>query len=110
MAPFPYAGETIEDLSFQEIAGEYQLLIHDKEMTNEIRKPVRIALNPDGTVTGAQTGEWEKKGHYITLKLEGEIYKGVTLKQWHYSEKKWVTVFSALSQKGVSVWGIKTSE
>ncbi|ACB09017.1 MAG TPA: arabinan endo-1,5-alpha-L-arabinosidase [Thermotoga sp.] len=110
MAPFPYAGETIEELPLQEVVGEYQLVIHDKEMTNEIRKPVRIALNPDGTVTGAQTGEWEKKGHYITLKLDGEIYKGVALKQWHYSEKKWVTVFSALSQKGVSVWGIKTSE
>ncbi|WP_334100213.1 arabinan endo-1,5-alpha-L-arabinosidase [Thermotoga petrophila] len=114
MAPFPYAGETISDLPDEEIAGEYQFINHGKEITSKIKQPVRIRLNRDGTITGAVEGKWKKKGHYITLEISEEgstsVYKGVVLKQWHYSEKRWVTVFTALSNHGVSVWGIRVEE
>jgi len=107
MAPFPYAGEENEEVQVEEVVGEYLLINHGKEITSEIKRPKRIFLSKDGSVTGAHTGKWEKKGRYVTLELDGQVYKGVVLKQWHYSESRWVVVFSALSQKGVSVWGIK---
>ncbi|ABQ46657.1 glycoside hydrolase, family 43 [Thermotoga petrophila RKU-1] len=114
MAPFPYGGETVSKLPNEEIVGEYQFINHGKEITDKIKQPVRIKLNSDGSITGAVEGRWERKEHYITLKIiEGNttvIYKGVLLKQWHYSEKKWVTVFTALSNQGVSVWGIRVEE
>lgn len=114
MAPFPYAGETISELPMVEIVGEYQVINHGKEISSEIKQPVRIHLNEDGTITGTLEGRWHKNGYHVTLRVTEDekevIYKGVILKQWHFSEEKWVTVFTALSDRGVSLWGIRVEK
>jgi len=112
MAPFPYAGETALRLPKDEIVGEYLFINHGKEITSDIKLPVRINLNEDGSITGAVTGTWEVRGDYhLSLRIaedrEETVYNGVVLKQWHPTEQKWTITFSALSKKGVSVWGIK---
>lgn len=111
MAPFPYANEKLEELPSNEIIGNYLLLNHEKDISSKIKTPINITLNEDKTITGDINGTWDSDGIYITLKIfensNETIYKGIILKQWHNTEKKWVTVFSVLSNNGVSLWGIK---
>lgn len=114
MAPFPYAGETILPLGKEDLLGEYMLINHGKQITSDIKQPVRIVLE-DGKISGAIEGHWQlKNGYFIDISLEekGQLvtYKGVCLKQWHPTEKKWVTTFSAVSEKGICIWGVRIED
>lgn len=114
MSPFPYAGETNSPLEKDEIIGEYLIINHGKEISRDIKQPVRIVLNMDGTISGRLEGTWQtKNGHFIDVYIKAGsqkmVYKGVCLKQWHQTEKKWVTTFSVLSQDGVCIWGVRQS-
>ncbi len=112
MAPLPYAGEQNSTLRKEDLVGQYLFVNHGKEITRDIKLPVRIILNSDGTISGDHTGSWEMKdGNFIDIVIRETnqqiTYKGVCLKQWDPFEKKWITTFSAVSQNGVSVWGYK---
>lgn len=111
IAPFPYGGETISKLDVNNVVGEYLFIDHGKDITADIKTPINIFLNADGSISGELAGKWELKDKYITLEIKVdnsfETYKGVILSQWDPMSLKKTVTFSCVSKNGVSVWGIK---
>lgn len=114
-APYEYNGETIADsYSMEEIAGDYEFIYHRdtfaKTTNSEMDciKSCRISLNKDGTVSGTYTGNWKLDGHYFTIGLDGNTYKGVLLEQYEQTEAREKTiVFTAVGNDNRAVWGSK---
>jgi beta-xylosidase len=108
VAPYRYTGERLETINQEDIPGEYQFINHEKDITKYLKKAVNITLNPDGTITGAVSGTWELvDDYYANIVIDGKTYKGVFLRQWtELTEKKDIT-FTALSDEGKTIWGIR---
>lgn len=96
VAPYRYTGERLEKINPEDIAGEYQFINHEKDITKYLKKAVNITLNPDGTITG-----------YANIVIDGKAYKGVFLRQWTELTDKRDITFTALSDEGKTIWGIK---
>lgn len=112
VAPFRYGGENINDYKYtgENIIGAYKFVNHGKNVTSDIVKSIKIKLNGDYTVTNVKTGEkigsWRlEENNRSVFEIDGEIYKGVFLFQWDDSAGGYTMTFSALSEKGVSIWG-----
>lgn len=111
IAPHRYAGESLRAYSKNELAGNYHLINHGKEISSELKRPVDVVLNKNGKITGAKEGTWKKvKDNQLTLTIDNEVYKGNFIRQWDEDSKAYVMSFTAVSEKGVSVWGSKDSE
>lgn len=93
-APFEFDGESITNeqiaskasIADAEIAGDYQLIRHQYGQNTKAKayeSPVNITLHGDGTITGAQTGSWERMAgtDYIHLTIAGVVYRGVLVRQ-----------------------------
>lgn len=93
-APFEFDGETITDrdiatkesIDDSEIAGDYQLIRHryyQNVAAKECQTAINIHLDPDGTVSGGETGKWERKEgtDYITLTIGNTVYRGILVRQ-----------------------------
>lgn len=119
-APFEFKGETAnndsiatrEKFSKEEIAGEYQIMIHKYGMNHEEYEeitPITITLNIDGTISGAMTGTWNTTNgtSYATISLNGTTYKGVWIEQHLDPSHIKMLCFTAVSDKGVNVWGAR---
>jgi arabinan endo-1,5-alpha-L-arabinosidase len=114
VAPYRYSGEELSEMNRENLIGEYQFINHGLSIsgeTKDIIKATTIALNDDGTISGSASGEWTLgSDYYATLKIDGHTYKGVFINQWNsITESKGIT-FTALSDQGESIWGIKTIE
>ena len=90
--------------------GSYKYVNHGKDITAAIRSSQTIALNADGTISGAVAGTWLHKGdNHIALTLaSGEVFNGVLSRQWNTNANAFVVTFAAQSKEGVSVWGART--
>ncbi|MEK3888219.1 glycoside hydrolase family 43 C-terminal domain-containing protein [Bacillus sp. FSL K6-3431] len=109
VAPYRYAGETLGKVSREDLVGAYQFVNHGKDNSNVIKDSVTITLNEDGTVSGLGNGIWELTDDYhATLTVDNDIYKGVFLRQWSSVSESYGMTFTALSNKGESIWAIKT--
>jgi arabinan endo-1,5-alpha-L-arabinosidase len=114
-APFRYAPTSVSTtpvaaaVTATEAQGSYKYINHGKDITAVIRASQTIALNADGTISGAVTGTWLHKGdNYIALTLaSGEVFNGVLSRQWNTNANAFVVTFTAQSQAGVSVWGAR---
>ncbi len=119
-APYEYKGERVTDsdiaaterFSPQQIQGEYQLLWHKYRMdhTNyEEIHPVTVTLHANGSIEGAYKGSWktEPGTSYITLTLNGSVFKGVVTEQMMDPTTIKTLCFTAASADGVNVWGSK---
>jgi beta-xylosidase len=110
VAPQRYAGETIAKITARQVPGSFKLINHGKAISGMVNTSSVIALNTDGTVTGAASGVWVVSGeHDVTLTLDGVSYRGVFARQWDDDNGVWVLGFSALSGDGVAVWGSKVA-
>ncbi|MBD0382155.1 LamG-like jellyroll fold domain-containing protein [Paenibacillus sedimenti] len=108
VAPYRYAGETIEKVNRQDLIGEYKFINQEKDYGAEIKKSVFIRLNKDNTISGEVTGTWAKTSHnQAEIKVDGITYDGVFVRQWDPTSESYVMSFTALSNEGVSVWGSK---
>lgn len=106
MSVLPYAYESAEEVSVEEVVADYLFVNHGKDISSLRKTAVEIALNEDGTVTGEVAGTWQLRDGYLAeLTIDGSLYKGVFVRQWDPSAAAWVMTFSALSEKGVSIWG-----
>lgn len=111
IAPRRYAGETIGAYADAQIAGEYELINHGRQITREIARPQKIQLTPDGTITGQLNGSWKKTGdHTITLTLNGKDYHGAAIEQWDSARKAPGMALTAMSNEGIAVWAIATDK
>jgi arabinan endo-1,5-alpha-L-arabinosidase len=115
VAPFRYAPLSLSttplsaDVTNADTAGNYKYLDHGKDMSAVIKQSQTIALNADGTVSGAVTGTWIHRGNnLIDLTIGGTLYNGVLSRQWNTNANAFVVTFSAQSQAGVSIWGART--
>jgi len=109
VAPYRYTGETLEKIDRKDIPGQYRFINHGKDISKELKKAVTISLNEDGTISGAVSGTWELIGdYYANITIDGHTYKGVFLRQWtEVTQTKDIT-FTALSDQGKTIWGIKS--
>lgn len=108
VAPHRYAGETIGTYEAKDVAGSYQMINHGKAISTEVSRPVEVALNADGSVSGAVSGKWKLAGgNHLELALDKGVYKGRVLRQWNDGRKKSELAFTALSEDGTAVWGAR---
>jgi arabinan endo-1,5-alpha-L-arabinosidase len=101
-----------ETIAAHETAGDYKLINHGKEITAAIVDSVRITLQADGRITGAETGSWSRPAqNTIDVELDGiGMFKGVLSRGWNGEVGQWVVTFSAQSQEGISIWGSKVAD
>ncbi len=110
VAPFRFAGETIAPTDVVQIPGNYKLINHGKSINPTAIPSTNITLQPDGTITGAQTGTWQLSLDYdATIMLGGVVYRGVFVRQWDDDNQRWVLTFTALSGDGTAIWGSKVA-
>jgi len=102
----------VETIGFEETPGEYKLVNHEKDISSAIKMSVRVALQPNGNVTGAYTGTWQRPwGNHITVDLDGAgTFVGVLSRGWNETSQQFVVSFSAQSVEGVSIWASKLAE
>ena len=123
MAPTAYVGETRGTFTETQVAKQYDVVVHampaDQSPDNKTYKAsyvtsVTYTLTEGGKVMSGTTeaGTWTlKEGYYIELTINGELYKGVVAPGWDtYSkdtDQKGVVTITAISAKGISLWGIE---
>ncbi|MBQ8713856.1 MAG: glycoside hydrolase family 43 protein [Prevotella sp.] len=133
-APFEYTGETVtntdikttQQVATADIPGTYKILLHDKNLDHankELKIPVIVELNSDGTITGDKTGTWSITSgtSYITIKIDEtaeykSTYEGVLINQKLEPTDQVVPAFTAVNRKkedrnsgdgGNTLWGYK---
>lgn len=105
-APHKYAGESLGwHFGFQ-VAGDYKVINHSKEITPEVRESSVVTLKHNRRIgDGGEGYWWLRGGRYLTIHLDGVRYRGVFNTQWDDDQGAWVFAFSATSADGVSLWG-----
>src|SRR5699024_10184949 len=105
-----YAGEQLDDqLSKDDLVGDYKYINHGKDNSPELKETHMISLHDDGTITGAIEGNWSHDGYYATITVNNIDYDGVFVEVWDDVQQEAVMSFTALSNKGVTVWGVQSS-
>jgi arabinan endo-1,5-alpha-L-arabinosidase len=102
----------VADVTNADTIGEYKMVNHDKDISATIKQSVNIRLNADGTLTsaGAPSGTWIHRGdNLIEIAFSGVgPFHGVLSRQWNHNANRFVVTFSAQTQSGISIWGIRT--
>ena len=116
-AVYEYRGEAIGHYDKKEIIGSYELINHGTATNGEMISSQTLDLCADGTVIGAMQGTWEKSTadgkdyDYITLRLNGFVYKGILYKQFNEEQpSQKVMTFSAIGDNNICLWGSQISE
>lgn len=102
----PYAGETLKKIRKRDIIGEYQFINHGIGNATDIVESLEMELNRDATITGAIQGTWKLIDDYVAEITVNDItYHGVFVEGWNFEKGEFVTTFTAISDRGVSIWG-----
>ncbi|HHU19755.1 MAG TPA: hypothetical protein GXZ58_05955 [Bacilli bacterium] len=110
VAPKRYAGEQLDqELSIGDLIGDYKYINHGKDNSAELKETQIIRLHEDGTITGAIDGTWSHDGYYATITINNIDYDGVFVEVWDEVQDEAVMSFTALSNKGVTVWGVQSA-
>ena len=108
MSPARYAGETAGRVTAVNASGAYDVIVHSSSKNaDDVVNSVSYTLAADGTIrSGALTvGSWQLNGdYYITLTMDGVVYKGVIVPAWCVYKNKAVFSITATSLRGVSLW------
>lgn len=108
ITPLRYAGETMDKYETSDISGEYKIILHGKDITPEIKKPVEVVFDKKGKIKGNNfSGEWSTDGEFSTIRIDGEVYEGVFISQWDDYQNKQTMTFTGLSEQGESIFAIK---
>jgi arabinan endo-1,5-alpha-L-arabinosidase len=108
IAPYRYSGETAAKYSESEITGDFKLINHGSDISKVIKKSELITLSKNNKISGTKEGSWKLTGdHNIELTIDGVVYKGILSYQWDTDNKMYVMTFTALSDKGIAIWGSK---
>lgn len=100
IAPVRYAGEKVEEISYGDIQGAYQIIEDQPAIRPDIIKSQEIKIDKKN-INGDYTGSIEltDEGH-ATMELNEEQIQGQFLVQWdEYSNKQTLT-FTGLSSSG----------
>ncbi|WP_102191551.1 LamG-like jellyroll fold domain-containing protein [Microbacterium aurantiacum] len=108
ISPQRYAGETARKVFRDDVAGAWQLVNMGKDITATAAESIDITLAGNGRITGSAAGRWKITGqNAATLTIDGETYVGTFIPVWDPALETWSTGFTAVSDRGVSVWGRK---
>lgn len=108
VAVHPYVGETLKRIRIRDIIGNYQFINHGIGNATEIVESLEIQLNRDGTITGDIQGTWRLISDYFAeITINDVTYRGVFSEGWNQQKGAFVTTFTAISDRGVSIWGTK---
>ncbi|UUA74738.1 LamG-like jellyroll fold domain-containing protein [Cellvibrio sp. QJXJ] len=102
----PIEGTNVVDAN--DLVGDYRFINHGLDTNSVAHNSVYIRLNDDRTITGEVSGYYrlsDTDNKRITLVLGSDTYEGVMAWQWDAAAARLVPTFSAISTKGVSVWG-----
>ncbi|PUA26755.1 MAG: beta-xylosidase [Cellvibrio sp. 79] len=100
----PLEGKSVVDVA--QMTGYYKVVNHNKSVNTSAIQSEYVALNENRSVTGFYTGTWAEQGdNNIRLVLNSGVYNGVMQWQWDDGLKQLVVVFSAMSDKGETIWG-----
>lgn len=107
VAPYRYVGGEQEIFQDKDICGIYKYINHGNAISKDVVISELIELKEDHTIAGKITGTWQLKenGKDIVLKVGDQIYKGIVNVEWDEYGKKNVVTFTALSEKGIAIWG-----
>lgn len=108
IAPYRYASLTGRDVKLDEIPGKFQTVNHGSAITAELTRSQEVSFEQGGKISGALQGTWKlgTKG-LIELTLGGVRYDGVILRQTKPEDGSRTLAFTALSDKGVALWGMR---
>lgn len=113
MSPCRYTGEEARSFGASEIAGSYDVVLHDSFTTDRFVQSEEYTFAADGKITlaatGAELGSWalSENGKYITVELNGTPYKGVVAEcHQTYSGGGSVVCVSAVAADGRMLWAI----
>ena len=122
MAPTSYVGETRGIFTADQVATEYEIVVHktpadqspdNKTFKSSFETSVAYTLTSEGKVMSGTTeaGTWTlKQGYYVEITLNNVTYKGVVAPGWDtYARdaQKAVVTISAVSDAGISLWAIE---
>lgn len=107
VSPYRYVGETLGTYTDDQIVGIYKYINHGNAISKDVVISELIEFHDNHTITGAINGTWELKadGKNIDITIGEDIYSGVVNIQWDEPGKKNVMTFTALSEKGIAIWG-----
>lgn len=106
----PIQGKNIVDA--RDLLGDYKFINLGKDINREAKQSVYISLNADYSISGEITGQYRRyltDPNRISIQLDGvaETFEGVLAWQWNEAAHRLVPVFTAVSTRGVSIWGSK---
>ncbi|WP_330148690.1 LamG-like jellyroll fold domain-containing protein [Shewanella xiamenensis] len=107
----PINGDNIVDEI--DVTGDYQFINHAKDINKAAHKSVHVKLSRTwtnkGTVSGDVTGTYQQgDDNKISLTLDNlGTFEGVLAWQWDPEQNKLMPTFSAISNDGASIWGVK---
>ena len=108
LAPYRYVGEKEKKVDSKEVAGDYKVINHGKDISASIKEFTVLHFGNDGKIAGTINGTWKIIDQSkAQLTLDGISYDGVFLRQWDTLAQRYVMTFSALSSKGAAVWGTR---
>ncbi|WP_062517348.1 LamG-like jellyroll fold domain-containing protein [Demequina gelatinilytica] len=105
LAPFRYAGETLEPVAAEDLEGEWQVILSDDTIEADVNTPVAVTLASDGSVSGALTGTWELAGdNDVTLSTGAGDFVGLAAPAWDPDREQWETTLTATVATGETLW------
>ena len=95
-----------------EVSGQFKYINHGKAISAAIIESRLITLGPDGSISGAVSGNWSMAGgNHIEVEIdEAGEFSGVLSRGWNEGSGQFVITFSAQSAEGISIWGSKLAE
>ncbi len=111
-AVFENTNDTISPTGYavDDIVGTYEFVNHGSQTSTAMLDTLIIDLNADGTVTGDIEGAWSMNEgtHYMSMTINGVVYKGVFFKQQDESlTVSKVMTFSAVGTNNECIWGAR---
>ena len=106
LEPLRYAGENDGTATMEEVADEFDVVVHNTSVSESIVNSVECTLAADGTVSGALSGTWSMENdYYVTLEVDGISYSGVVCGGWRPGvDGKGVYCITATSEEGNPLW------
>ena len=107
ISPLRYAGETLTPVEESLRAGNYKILLHERDINKTEHVSQLCELNEDGSITGAYTGSWNMlDGNRIEITLEDKVYCGImNLGFDNDYNQAFVTTITAMDKTGLCLWG-----
>nr|WP_226793691.1 glycoside hydrolase family 43 protein [Bacillus sp. B1-b2] len=108
IAPLRYANEKLDQYTEDQVMGEYKVIFHERDITEEIKVPTNITIKKNGNITGDYTGSWNGTDkNYFHVTLNGHTYKGLFISQWDEYQEAQTMAFTGLSDEGESIFMVR---